>query len=114
VIVVRRVVAGIAALAFIGAGVTMLGIRSISGDSVAEAFYQAYGFVAFGFAGVVLLLGFPPPRAEREPSALWKRCVECQELVKQAATKCPHCTTDLLQAEEAEKAFQKERRDQPS
>ena len=73
---------------FVFAGLTMLSIRSVSGDSVAEAFYQAFGIFTFGLAGLSLLVGFTPltQHQEREHSQEFKRCVECQELIWRTAT----------------------------
>jgi len=91
--------AGLASAAiFIWAGITMLSIRSISGDSIAEAFYQAFGLFSFGFVGLSLIAGLTPLTADdaRANSAEYKRCVECQEYIWKTATKCPACTTDLL------------------
>jgi uncharacterized protein with PIN domain len=81
----------------------MVSIRSVSGESVAEAFYQAFGIFSFGLAGVALLIGFVPLTRdqERELSAGFKRCVECQEFVRRRATRCPYCRTDLIEAEAA-------------
>lgn len=82
----------------------MLSIRSVSGDSVAEAFYQAFGIFSFGLAGLGLLIGFTPVTKdqEREHSREFKRCVECRELVWRTATRCPDCGTDLIDAEASE------------
>lgn len=92
------------AAVFAFAGLTMLSIRSISGDSVAEAFYQAFGIFSFGLSGVALLIGFVPVTRdqERQDSHDFKRCVECQEYIMRKATRCPFCRTDLIAAEEAE------------
>lgn len=104
----RPVVALLTAAIFVFAGYSMLQIRSISGDSVAEAFYQAYGIFSFGLAGIALLLGFVDftKDQERQFSHDFKRCVECQELVPKAATKCSYCATDLIEAETEERALE--------
>lgn len=38
------------AVLFLLAGFLLLGIKSISGDSIAESFYHYVGFMSFGFA----------------------------------------------------------------
>lgn len=40
----------------------------------------------------LLAIGF----AGRGEGLIYKRCVECQELVPRAATTCPQCGTDLI------------------
>lgn len=102
----RPLVVLLSAGIFVVAGIAMLQIRSISGDSVAEVFYQAYGILSFGLAGIALLLGFVDftVNQERQFSRDYKRCVQCQEFVPTAATKCGYCTTDLIGAE-AEESF---------
>lgn len=106
----RPLVALLTAGIFVFAGLTMLSIRSVSGDSVAEAFYQAFGIFSFGFAGLALLTGFVPVTKdqEREHSRHFKRCVECQELVWRTATRCPECGTDLIDAEAGEASLRKQ------
>jgi hypothetical protein len=48
----------------------------------------------------LLALGF----SERAPGRQFKRCVECQEVVPRLATTCPQCRTDLIKAEQEERA----------
>ena len=89
----RNLIGGAAALIFFWAGVTMLGIRSVSGDSVAEAFYQAFGIFSLGLgAATIAFLLTPFTRDDqRKDPRHFKRCGECQEVVGKAATKCGFC-----------------------
>lgn len=99
-----RPVAGLASAAiFLWAGFAMMSIRSVSGDSIAEAFYQAFGLFSLGFVGLSLIAGFVPLTVDdaRQGSAEFKRCVECQEYIWKTATTCPACRTDLIAEEEA-------------
>lgn len=61
-----RVLAGIiAALLLAFAGLELVALRSVSGDSVAEAAYNAIGWACFGLAALVVMLLIPrnePPR----------------------------------------------------
>lgn len=97
----RPLIGLVSAGLFVFAGISMLSIRSISGDSVAEAFYQTFGVFSFGLGGIALLMGFVPFTAdqERQFSINFKRCAECQEHVRKLATRCPFCGTDLIEAE---------------
>ena len=54
---VRLVVGVIAAITFQQAGLGMRELESISGDSVAEAFYHEVGLFSYGMAVLSLLLG---------------------------------------------------------
>ena len=54
----RLILAFVAAALLAIAGWQMVGIRSISGDSINEAFYNAFGYAMFGFAALSLALGF--------------------------------------------------------
>jgi len=94
----------ITALVLVVAGVQMLGIRSIAGDTVAEAFYNAFGILAFGLAGIALMIGSIPAVESRTSPQRFKRCTECHEVVYRVATRCPHCTTDLIAAEAADRS----------
>jgi Na+(H+)/acetate symporter ActP len=47
----------IVAFFFIVAGGTMMGIQSISGDSIAEAFYRAMGLFSIALGFLVIWLG---------------------------------------------------------
>lgn len=93
------------AIVLVIAGIQMLGIRSIAGDTVAEAFYNAFGILAFGLAGIALLVAsIPAPEARTDPKR-YKRCTECNEVIHRVATRCPRCTTDLVAAEREDRAL---------
>ncbi len=47
----------VAALIFAFAGIQLIGIHSIAGDTIAEAFYNAVGMMSFGFAALSLAIG---------------------------------------------------------
>lgn len=59
--VVRSVAELLAILIFFGAGIKMIGIESVAGNSVAEAFYNGMGWVSVGVA-VTLIAVFLRPR----------------------------------------------------
>ena len=104
--VIRNIVGTVAAVVFFIAGFTMLGIRSVSGDSVAEAFYQAFGVFSLGLgaATIAFLLTAFTRDDQRTDAGRFKRCVECREVIFKQATRCPECRTDLIAAEASEQA----------
>jgi hypothetical protein len=55
--ILRFVVACVAAVVFYSAGQDMREITSVSGDSIAEAFYHALGLFSWGMAVLSLALG---------------------------------------------------------
>ena len=55
----RAVILVVAAVFFAFAGNQMTGIRSISGDSIAEAFYQGVGVLSYGLALASVALAIP-------------------------------------------------------
>ncbi len=55
----RLVVAIVAAGIFVVAGNELRGLESVSGNSVAEAFYNKMGIFSYGMAGLSLLIGLP-------------------------------------------------------
>jgi len=57
--IIRLVVSVLAAYFFIDAGGDMSGIRSVSGDSINEAFYQAFGTLSYGLAALSIVIGLP-------------------------------------------------------
>lgn len=59
--VVRSIAELLAVLIFLGAGFKMIGIESVAGNSVAEAFYNGMGWVSVGVA-VTLVAVFLRPR----------------------------------------------------
>jgi len=59
-LVLRMASGVIGAVFFWTAGFAMSPLRSISGDSVAEAFYQAMGTFSFGMGFLCLAVGFVP------------------------------------------------------
>lgn len=61
-ITAQDVCLAIAFLMFVVAGFKMTGIESISGDSINEAFYQAFGVFSFGLAFVTLAYGLQDKR----------------------------------------------------
>lgn len=66
----RGILATAGAVVFVMAGSKMRSIESISGDSIAEAFYEAMGLFAYGMAVLCLLVGLPGRLlADPEPSA---------------------------------------------
>ena len=103
----------IAAAGFLVAGLNMLGLRSVAGNTVNEAFDQAMGvfslgmsaFVVFGILAVNHLSSLLQPSGHEEEG--WKTCVECLEPVREMATKCPHCGSDLLGEPDAEDELHK-------
>ena len=104
--VARNLIGTVAALIFFFAGMTMLSIRSVSGDSVAEAFYQAFGVFSLGLGAATiafLLTSFTRDDQRKDP-ARFKRCIECREVIFKEATRCPECRTDLIAAEASENA----------
>ncbi len=48
-----------------------------------------------------IIVGFAPLGT----AVRYKACVECQLAVPDAATRCPHCRTDLIRAEAEEAAI---------
>lgn len=56
---VRLVVAIVGALIFVFAGFQMLTLESISGDTVAEAFYNDMGWFSLAMGALTLLVGLP-------------------------------------------------------
>lgn len=92
------------AIVLVIAGIQMLGIRSIA-DTVAEAFHNAFGVLAFGLAEIALLVAsIPAPEARTDPRR-FKRCTEYNEVIHKVATRCPRCTTDLVAAEREDRAL---------
>jgi hypothetical protein len=57
--VVRVIAAFVAAFLFVSAGLDARNIQSVSGNSIAEAFYQAFGYFCFGMAAMTVMLGSP-------------------------------------------------------
>lgn len=55
----RLGVAIVGALIFAFAGYQMLTLQSVSGDSVAEAFYNDMGWFSFAMGALTLLVGLP-------------------------------------------------------
>lgn len=55
--VIRLTMALVAAGLFAYAGVQMVGLRSVGGESVAEYFYQAVGWMSFGLAALSIAVG---------------------------------------------------------
>jgi cytosine/uracil/thiamine/allantoin permease len=55
--ILRFLVACVAAVVFVSAGQEMRGITSVSGDSIAEAFYHSVGLFCYGMAILSLSLG---------------------------------------------------------
>ena len=99
-----------AAALFAFAGVQMTSLESEAGNTVAELFDNAMGWFSFGMAALSGGWALSARWESSKPTVGAKRCVECDELIREAATKCPHCTTDLIHAEEDEEIF---RRSQP-
>jgi hypothetical protein len=62
----RMLLAFGAALLFVIAGLQMVGLQSISGDTVAEAFYNDMGWFSFGMAALAAVFGVPRPEAKAE------------------------------------------------
>jgi hypothetical protein len=54
---VRILVAGVAAAILGYAGLEMVTMRSVSGESLAEAFYHAVGFMSWGLAVLSMAVG---------------------------------------------------------
>jgi hypothetical protein len=53
----QGVVAIIAALAFGLAGLQLISIQSLAGDTIAEAFYNGVGIMCFGLAALSIVIG---------------------------------------------------------
>lgn len=54
-----RAVASLAAMALFGfAGLHLISLRSVGGNSVAEFFYQGVGWLSFGLAALTMAVGF--------------------------------------------------------
>jgi hypothetical protein len=56
---IRAITALVAAAIFAYAGSEMMGLRSVSGDSLAEAFYQTMGLFSFGMTALCVTLAVP-------------------------------------------------------
>ena len=84
----------ITAIVFVVAGIQMLGIRSVAGDTINEAFYNAVGVLALGLAGLALLIAASGGEARSDPKK-FRRCPLCHEVVWKSAARCPHCTGDI-------------------
>ena len=56
---VRLAAAAVAAILFVFAGNEMRDIKSVSGDSIAKAFYQAVGLFSYGMAALSVAIGLP-------------------------------------------------------
>lgn len=59
--VARSIAELLAVLTFFGAGIKMIGLESVAGNTVAEAFYNGMGWVSVGVA-VTLIAVFLRPR----------------------------------------------------
>jgi hypothetical protein len=81
----------ITAIVFVVAGIQMLGIRSVAGDTINEAFYNAVGVLSFGLAGLALLITAGGDEARNDPKK-FRRCAARHEVVWKSASRCPHCT----------------------
>jgi hypothetical protein len=106
-----RTIGGLLAAAlFAFAGFQMTSLQSQSGNTVAELFDNAMGWFSWGMAAISAAWALSAPVAEKDDLRNgYKRCVECAEPVREAATKCPHCATDLIEAEDDEDAFRQGR-----
>jgi hypothetical protein len=85
----RNLIGGVAALIFFWAGITMIGIRSVSGDSVAEAVYQAFGIFSLGLGAATIafmMTAFTVDDHRTTPAAS-SGVMLCQEVVGKAATR---------------------------
>lgn len=60
----RGVLSGVAALLFAIAGFQMIGLRSVAGDTVAEAFYNSFGVFSLGMSALSVAVGAAMPRRE--------------------------------------------------
>lgn len=96
-----QVLLGLLAAGLFGwAGLQMTSLHSQSGNSVAEAFDNAMGWFSFGMGALSAAWALSGPDRSDDLKPGYKRCVECAEPIREAATKCPHCTTDLIEAEQ--------------
>lgn len=67
---IRLLISLAAAFFFYQAGQDMSDIKSVSGDSINEAFYQAMGTLSYGLAALSVVIGCPVfPRVEQSQAS---------------------------------------------
>lgn len=78
----------------------MTSLASVSGDTVAEAFYNQMGYVLLGMVAVLfgnILIALAVPKATSfigKPAA----CPSCRQEISDQASVCPYCNQSLRPA----------------